>query len=264
MDVNFDKMRLLKLNILFILIISSLHAREYDLTLLPPSTQPLKDINLTLHVKDKNSNFITNNITWIVKPKGSIKENGSNIITPLKDTTITLQAKHNNIISNPITLHVKWIVNNHELPPEPDPKINNSTLLGIDVNGNGVRDDVERWIYETYKDKHPVHIDIGMQQGRACKKVLVIPEKALEITEEVDASLACSVYLKRYTNLLKNTDIYNNSIGLKVQKKYFNTKERVRIYREEYDKRLSGHVFTLPWASESRKYCDFNLSKYEE
>jgi len=51
----------------------------------------------------------------------------------------------------------------HRLPPEPDTVVNNSTLLGIDVNNNGVRDDVERWIYETYKDKHPIHIDIAMQ-----------------------------------------------------------------------------------------------------
>lgn len=54
----------------------------------------------------------------------------------------------------------------YTLPPEPDPKINNSTLLGIDSNNNGVRDDVERWIYMEYKDKHPIYIDIAMQAGR--------------------------------------------------------------------------------------------------
>ena len=31
-------------------------------------------------------------------------------------------------------------INGHTLPPEPDPKINNSTLLGIDSNNNGVRE----------------------------------------------------------------------------------------------------------------------------
>ena len=39
------------------------------------------------------------------------------------------------------------VINGHTLPPEPDPNINNSTLLGIDSNNNGVRDDVERKIY---------------------------------------------------------------------------------------------------------------------
>ena len=61
-------------------------------------------------------------------------------------------------------------IHGHILPPKPDPKINNSTLLGIDSNNNGVRDDVERWIYKTYKDKHPIYIDIAMQAGRAYKK----------------------------------------------------------------------------------------------
>ena len=32
------------------------------------------------------------------------------------------------------------------LPPEPDSNLNNSTLLGIDVNNNKVRDDIERKI----------------------------------------------------------------------------------------------------------------------
>jgi hypothetical protein len=36
------------------------------------------------------------------------------------------------------------------VPPEPDAMINNSTLLGIDVNNNGVRDDVERLIAIKY------------------------------------------------------------------------------------------------------------------
>ncbi|MDR1007671.1 MAG: hypothetical protein LBL65_03805, partial [Campylobacteraceae bacterium] len=42
------------------------------------------------------------------------------------------------------------IKHGYQLPPCPDPKINDSTLLGIDTNNNGVRDDVEIWIYNTY------------------------------------------------------------------------------------------------------------------
>ena len=71
------------------------------------------------------------------------------------------------------------------LPPEPDKTLNDSTLLGIDVNNNGVRDDVERWIYEEYKDKHPIHIDIAMQAARGYKLILETPERAKEIHDEV-------------------------------------------------------------------------------
>ncbi len=42
------------------------------------------------------------------------------------------------------------VINGVTVPPEPDPELNNATLAGIDVNENGVRDDVERWIVRTY------------------------------------------------------------------------------------------------------------------
>jgi hypothetical protein len=36
------------------------------------------------------------------------------------------------------------IINGISVPPEPTPAINNATLAGVDINANGVRDDVER------------------------------------------------------------------------------------------------------------------------
>lgn len=38
------------------------------------------------------------------------------------------------------------VINGITVPPEPAPSINNATLAGVDVNANGVRDDVERKI----------------------------------------------------------------------------------------------------------------------
>ncbi len=38
-----------------------------------------------------------------------------------------------------------------DLPPEPDKAENDATLAGIDVNTNGIRDDVERAIYFKYQ-----------------------------------------------------------------------------------------------------------------
>jgi len=38
------------------------------------------------------------------------------------------------------------VINGVTVPPEPDPELNNATLAGVDVNENGVRDDVERWL----------------------------------------------------------------------------------------------------------------------
>jgi hypothetical protein len=44
------------------------------------------------------------------------------------------------------TLPAEITVSPFSLPPEPDPSINNATLLGVDADENGVRDDTDRWI----------------------------------------------------------------------------------------------------------------------
>jgi|SRR3989344_2359555 len=51
-----------------------------------------------------------------------------------------------------------WSDINSDLPPEPDPTKNNATLVGVDSNSNGIRDDVERAIYLKYKDTPRVAI----------------------------------------------------------------------------------------------------------
>lgn len=39
---------------------------------------------------------------------------------------------------------------------EPDPKKNNSTLLGIDTDNNGVRDDIQIWIEKSFANSPPI------------------------------------------------------------------------------------------------------------
>ena len=155
------------------------------------------------------------------------------------------------------------IINGHTLPPEPDPKINNATLLGIDSNNNGVRDDVEIWIYQTYKDKHPIYIDIAMQAGRAYKKILEMPEKALEIHDAVRAPQFCRAYYQNDAQYFNEPLLVdeNENITNDVYRKYFNTEERMDTYWE-YDTLLSGGMYTLPNIRVRKSLCDFNTSKY--
>ena len=157
------------------------------------------------------------------------------------------------------------VINGHTLPPEPDETLNNSTLLGIDSNNNGVRDDVEIWIYTNYKDKHPIHIDIAMQAARAYKKVLEEPERAAEITEEVSGAFFCSAYYQHDAKYLNEPTLISEheDITRLVNNIYFNTKERTDTYWQ-YDTLLSGGVYTIPWSDEQKAMCDFNTSKYEE
>ncbi len=157
------------------------------------------------------------------------------------------------------------VINGHTLPPEPDPAVNNATLLGVDSNDNGVRDDVERWIYETYKDKHPIYIDIAMQAGRAYKMVLEHPEKAREIREIVNAPLFCAWYYQKGAKYFGDPVLVevDERIDDSVYSKYFNTNERKDIYWE-YDGLLSGGSYDLPKAQERKSFCDFDTSKYDK
>jgi len=44
-------------------------------------------------------------------------------------------------------------INGIEVPPEPDAVKNNATLAGVDVNKNGVRDDIDRKIATSYPNE---------------------------------------------------------------------------------------------------------------
>jgi hypothetical protein len=63
------------------------------------------------------------------------------------------------------------VINGYTLPPEPDHEENDKTLLGIDTNHNGIRDDVERYIIikENEKpNKYPkVWTSVMLQYARA-------------------------------------------------------------------------------------------------
>ncbi|MCF6201091.1 MAG: hypothetical protein L3J42_03020 [Hydrogenimonas sp.] len=242
------------------------------LTLTIDKTTLNRETNTTLKVeatyKDKTTKDITNQAQWLITPKDAIKIE-DHTLTALKDTNVTIQAKAGNTLSNQVKLNIYWEVDGHRLPPEPDPKINNSTLLGVDVNNNGVRDDVERWIYNRYKDMHPIHIDIAMQEARADKLILEKQPKtkaeAMKIKDEVDKPVYCQGYYKyeaKYFNepILIKENVADEYFRSKI---YFNTKERMEVYGQ-YDTLLSGDSYALLDGKDMQKACDFNTSKYDK
>jgi len=210
-----------------------------------------------------SSSAVDENITYTISPTDSAVVNGS-VFRAKKDGNVTVQAAIDGVNSNTITLNITWVVNGHVLPPEPEKALNDSTLLGIDSNNNGVRDDVERWIYETYKDKHPIHVDIGMQAGRAYKQVLETPERAKEIHDTVvNAPLFCASYYMYYAKLFDDPILVHERIDAPVKSKYFNTKDRNDVYWR-YDKLLSGDSYPLPDIEKEKSFCDFDTSKYKK
>jgi len=218
---------------------------------------------------DNSTKAVDENITYIITLVEKAEVNGS-MLTALKDGNVTVQATVGGVVSNSVNLNITWIVDGHVLPPEPDPKVNNATLLGIDSNNNGVRDDVERWIYEEYKDKHPIYIDIAMQAGRAYKLVLEThTERAKKIMESVEAPLYCELYYRYCADdeninekrIVNEDDEIDSKYFREV--KYFNTTQRMKKYLE-YDRQFSGDSYTLIRCSKRKKLCDFNTSQYED
>ena len=154
------------------------------------------------------------------------------------------------------------VINGHILPPEPDSKINNATLLGIDSNNNGVRDDVEIWIFHTYKE--PIVQAVAMQNARAFGIILVEPSKARETTKYMEAQTDCSLYYQRLAEDYNETIVIPRSTNLYKESKplILNTRERNRAYYE-YNQALSGGIYPgRPWDT-FKGSCDFNATKVE-
>ena len=151
------------------------------------------------------------------------------------------------------------VINGHTLPPEPDPAVNNATLLGVDSNDNGVRDDVERWIYTTY-DK-PIEQAVLMQSARAYQVVIQEPEKALENLPIMQAATRCESYWsfrakrKGESFWLEEYKDYEKEIN-PIQ---FNTADRFLAYKK-YNQILSGGVYSGDKLETWKDKCDFNSS----
>ena len=208
---------------------------------------------------DKNvSEDVTEKVQWIINDKDALEIKKHTLHTK-KDKLITLQAKYKDTLSNPITLEIYKIINGHRLPPEPDPTINNSTLLGIDSNNNGVRDDVERWIY-TYYSK-PIEHAVMMQNAKAYQIVIQEPEKALETMHYLRDATACEAYWSLRAKRegkefwLERYKVYEQDIS-PIQ---FNIAERFLAY-DKYNSALSGGSYSLVDTDKMEQKCEFNTT----
>lgn len=122
-------------------------------------------------------------------------------------------------------------VDGSKLPPVPDPILNDATVEGIDVNGNYVRDDIERYIFETYQDKKERAVWMQWVKSEQLVMTHAASKETLKaIMEEGDRAMQCasSLYmssifsktLDEYANLEKemkskvvNTDLRKEALG---------------------------------------------------
>lgn len=145
-------------------------------------------------------------------------------------------------------------IDGHTLPPEPDPKVNNATLLGIDVNKNGVRDDVERKIYANYKKS--IERAVMMQAFKTVQEMLAdidMVKNARQWAEQDVKAMDCDAYL--YLNRQKPFIIQMAEI---INEWQFNTEKRVKKYYQ-YNQALSGGVYSIKEGT--LQDCEFDVEK---
>ncbi len=205
-------------------------------------------INVDALYDDNTTQDVTQDVEWIIG-NSSIISITNNIITPKAEGTTTLQAKYKNQISTQIQVTVYKEINGYKLPPEPDETLNNSTLLGIDVNDNGVRDDVEIYIIKRYS-KDPefpkTKTAIALQYAWASQKILENP--TMDSSKFEDDVIGCKFYwIRQKAKTLTGLEtmqfgVKHKIYDYKVKDKILNT--RARIERKfEYNSALSGQIF---------------------
>jgi len=208
-------------------------------------------ISVVALYEDNTTKDITENVEWIIGD-GSLLSIQNGIIKPIKEGTTTLQAKYSNKTTKEVKLTLFKEISGYRLPPEPDPQINNSTLLGIDVNNNGVRDDVERKIIETYRE--PIKITYMFKTAQIGQEILEDPQGAFkEHSDKMDRLDDCGMYLDNLNisfDILQSLKFYNNNM--------YNTKARVRAYLD-YNLALSGGVYGSSPADWVAASCDFDV-----
>jgi hypothetical protein len=157
-----------------------------------------------------------------------------------------------------ITVEVYELIEGYLLPHEPENP--DATLLGIDKNDNGVRDEVERWIYKDMPTYHHPEIErvIALQDAKAYQMALVDPtNKDDKVLQASHRASDCWAYYSDARSLPFDGAV--EKFGNRLRDKQFNTKERLKTYMD-YDYTLRGTVsIAIPLRLLNTGYCDKNI-----
>ena len=133
-----------------------------------------------------------------------------------------------------------WPDINGTLPSVPDPTANNATLAGVDSNNNGIRDDVERAIYNAHKDDEKL----------AVAELQYAKELQMEFTQVFNSETLVAVLQEEGRGSLCILDIAKEK---EVENLVFNTPARKQAREELFNKYMTS--FGLLNNSE----CDISL-----
>jgi len=170
---------------------------------------------------------------------------------PIGDTTViwtATDANGNSVTDTQLVTVVDTSVLAN-LPPDPG-DAGKATLEGIDSDGDGVRDDVQRWIAITYPDSEKTRAALTQRTKTMQQFVLAAsdPTASINLAVKMGKDRSCLAYIR-------SQDFYDIAIEQKAI--FLNTYERSKAWLTA-DKHLSGHMFSgLPY-SQRKLGCDFN------
>ena len=144
------------------------------------------------------------------------------------------------------------------LPPEPNSDLNNSTLLGVDINNNKVRDDIERKIVMNPKWSAGLK-GAKLQEARTYFLAMESPEKYPNIRDLLLKSYLLEMYYQNKRSVNSNEENKEDKENLKAN---FNTDERKLAYAKIQGK-FSGGMYSIMLQPHRfvERYADYKVSE---
>jgi hypothetical protein len=168
---------------------------------------------------------------------------------------VVLLFDKNATVSAPLPVKVSLVkaetINGVVVPPEPPANLNNATLAGFDVNGNGVRDDVERYIATEYPSSARTRSSVTQRAG-ALQKVLLSSDHS-STKQLLDAARDCMAATFGTSSSDADGARRARASAIALSARMLNTADRIRAYAV-YDQTRSGTMTLLtPYANSSSK-----------
>jgi len=141
------------------------------------------------------------------------------------------------------------------LPPDPG-EAGKATIDGIDADKDGVRDDVQRFIYETWPESERARRVLY----EIAKVGLMQVHHGGDLGKEATRKLAPQI-MRASICYMRNTqspELINQSAGERVRVKVTNTPERW-LRAAEFDQHLAHNVYELPNETPTEA-CGFDLA----
>jgi hypothetical protein len=151
---------------------------------------------------------------------------------------------------------VRFIIDESLEVAMPDPKKNNSTLAGIDSDRDGIRDDVQRWINESYPDSLKKRLALKQSARDFQLDLLSFENKELSIQAAKQGlnSSNCIDYIFGLEEASK--------ISKKFQALFLNTNERI-LAEMKGNQNFSGQSYRLPKENDFKNYCNFDVDSIQ-